>query len=199
LVAPVSSRRGEKPDESFFSKALEGTPFLAERFASARRIAPVRALSDWSYSSERVAGDRWLMVGDAAGFIDPVFSTGVYLGMTGAFRAAPAIEQAFARRRFGRSEFVDYERFVQRSIGIYREFVRDFYHPAFVEVLLRPSDWMGLRGAVTSLLAGYGMEHPEVRRRVALFRLLARLNRHVPLVPRLEYRRRAQSSLESGA
>jgi flavin-dependent dehydrogenase len=191
LVAPSRTLQGRKPDELYLMERIEGTPYLRERLRAARRVADVRTVSDWSYSSQRLAGDRWVLVGDAAAFIDPVFSTGVYLGLASAFRAATALEHALSARRFRRSEFVAYERATQRAVGGYRDFVRGFYHPAFVEVLLHPSDWMGLRGAITSLLAGFGVERFDVGWRVALFQLLARVNRYVELVPRLPERRAA--------
>lgn len=191
LVAPARSLQGRKPDETYFAEQIERTPYLRERLAPARRVAPVRALSDWSYTSRRLVGDRWLLVGDAGAFIDPVFSTGVYLGMAGAFRAAESIERAFARNRFARREFKDYERWVQRGVARYRSFVRGFYHPAFVEVLLQPSDWLGMRAGVTSLLAGHGVDRFAVNWRVRVFQLLTRLNRRFHLVPRLDDRRQA--------
>jgi flavin-dependent dehydrogenase len=175
-------------------ESIESTPYLRERFRNARRVADVRAVSDWSYTSDRLAGDRWVLVGDAAAFIDPVFSTGVYLGLASAFRAAAAVERALQTRRFRRAEFAQYERWARRCVGAYRDFVHGFYHPAFVEVLIYPSDWMGLRAAITSLLAGFGTERFDVSWRVALFRLLARLNRHVELTPRLAERRAAFSA-----
>jgi hypothetical protein len=101
------------------------------------------------------------------------------------------IEGAFAKRSFRQSEFASYTSWVQRGVRVYRSFVRDFYHPAFVELLIRPSDFMGLRAAVTGLLAGHGLERKDIVLRVALFRLLARLNRHIELVPRLPERRAA--------
>ncbi|HYO95982.1 MAG TPA: NAD(P)/FAD-dependent oxidoreductase [Polyangiaceae bacterium] len=191
LVAPVSMLRGKKPDGAFFLDRIANTPYLRQRLAKAERSAPVRTISDWSYASERLAGDRWLLVGDAGTFIDPVFSTGVYLGILGAFRAATAIERAFERQRFGRREFLGYERAVQRGVGAYRRFVRGFYHPAFVELLLRPSDVLSMRGAVTSLLAGYGADRFAVTWRVFVFHLLARLNRRLSMAPRLPGRREA--------
>ncbi len=194
LVAPSRSLAGRKPDEAFFQEQIASTPYLVERLANARRVAPVRAMSDWSYSSRQLVGDRWLLLGDAAAFIDPVFSTGVYLGMSGAFRAAEIIARAFERQRFARSEFLEYERWVQRGVSVYRDFVHGFYRPEFVEVLLQPSDWMGLRAAVTSLLAGHGLERFDVGWRSLLFRAIARVNRHVELVPRLPFRREAQSA-----
>jgi flavin-dependent dehydrogenase len=189
LVAPSRTLQGRKPDEAYLLEAIENTPYLRERLRAARRVADVRTVSDWSYSSERLAGDRWLLVGDAAAFIDPVFSTGVYLGLASAFRAAAPLDHVLRTRKFRRSEFLAYERATQRAVGGYRDFVRGFYHPAFVEVLLHPSDWMGLRGAITSLLAGFGRERFDVSWRVALFQLLARVNRHIELVPRLPERR----------
>jgi flavin-dependent dehydrogenase len=189
LVAPSRVLDGRKPDEAYFLECIERTPYLAERLRPARRVAPVRTISDWSYTSQRFAGDRWLLVGDAAAFVDPVFSTGVYLGMLGAFRAAETAEQALRKGRFSRRDHASYEQFVTRSVSVYREFVRGFYDPAFVEVLLHPSDWMGLRAAVTSLLAGHGAGRSDVLWRVGLFRLLARINRRVELVPRLSERR----------
>jgi len=191
LVAPTHTLAGRKPDAAYFTEQLQASEFLRERFQNARSVAPVRTISDWSYSSERLVGDRWLLVGDAAAFIDPVFSTGVYLGMVGAFKAVDAVLLAFEKRRFSRGEFLGYERFVQQGVRLYRDFVRGFYHPAFVEVLLHPSDWMGLRAAITSLLAGWGVDSFEVAWRVKLFQLLTRINRHVEIVPRLPERRAA--------
>jgi len=194
LVAPARSLHGRKPDEAYLNEQIASSPYLAERLAPSRRVAPVRTISDWSYSTERLAGDRWLLVGDAGAFIDPVFSTGVYLGMVGAFKAAEAVDRALDRKSFRRAEFVEYERWVQRAVGRYREFVRGFYHPAFVDLLLHPSDWMGIRAAVTSLLAGHGVDRFDVGWRVLLFRMLAQANRRVKLTPRLPGRREAYAS-----
>lgn len=189
LVGKASSLRGQKPDQAFFEAKLAGTPYLAERFASATRAAPVRTISDWSYTSRALAGDRWLSVGDAGAFIDPVFSTGVYLGMTGAFEAAPRVHAALTEQRFERAHFLDYEARMRRLVGSYTEFVKGFYNPEFAELLLHPSDSFDLRRAVTSLLAGHGQDRFAINWRVGLFRLLVRLNRHLPLVPRLPSRR----------
>lgn len=194
LVAPAQTLDGRKPDEAYFNEKLASSQFLKPRFESARRVAPVRTISDWSYTSEHFVGDRWLLVGDAAAFIDPVFSTGVYLGMMGAFKAVESIVPALERRRFSRQDFLPYEQFVTRGVRTYRDFVRGFYHPAFVEVLLHPSDWLGLRGAITSLLAGWGVDSFDVSWRVALFQFIARVNRHVQIVPRLPERRAAHAA-----
>ena len=191
LVAPARKLKGRKPDESYLHEQIEATPYLKERLANARRVAPVRSISDYSYVSKKLAGDRWLMVGDAGAFIDPVFSTGVYLGMTSAFRAAEAVDRALARGDTSAAMFKDYERFMRRIVGRYRAFVKGFYTPEFVEVLMAPSDWLKLRAAITSLLAGYGVDSFEVNWRVLVFRAIARANRGLALTPRLRGRREA--------
>src|SRR5690606_11718918 len=189
LVAPAKARGDSKLDESYFFERIGASSYLRERLANARRVAPIRTLSDWSYSSERMVGERWLLVGDAATFIDSVFSTGVYLGMAGAFRAAETVERALARGHCSRTALLPYERWVKEGVEVYRKFVRGFYRPEFVEVLLHPSDWMGLRAAVTSLLAGHGLDRTDVRLRATLFHVIERANRHLTLVPRLSGRR----------
>jgi len=191
LVGPSSTLRGQKPDEAYLAAQIENTPFVRERLANATRVAPVRSVSDYSYVSRRLAGDRFVLVGDAAAFIDPVFSTGVYLGLVGAFNAAEAVSAALKTRNFDRSAFVVYEREAQKHVATYRRFVKGFYTPEFVDVLMSPSDWLSLRAAITSLLAGFGVDHFEVNWRVLVFRAIARVNKKFGLVPRVLERRPA--------
>lgn len=193
LVLPGRMLGGRKPDEGYFAEQIAATPYLAARLAGARRVAPVRTISDYSYVSKRLVGDRFLLVGDAAAFIDPVFSTGVYLGMVGAFRAAEVVDRALSDRRFTRSRFVDYERAVKRNVAAYKSFVKGFYTPEFVEVLMSPSDWLKLRAAVTSLLAGFGVDQFQVNWRILVFRAIARANRTMTLAPRIPGRRESVS------
>lgn len=188
-VGPASMLRGRKPDEQYFHERIAETPFLAERLARATRVAEVRTISDYSYVSKRLAGDRFVLVGDAGAFLDPVFSTGVYLGIVGAFKAAEAIDAALTAGRFSRREFLAYEAWVQRQVETYKKFVKGFYKPEFVELLMAPSNFLDLRAAVTSLLAGFGVDRPEVNARVLVFLGLAKLNKRFEIVPRIRGRR----------
>lgn len=190
-VGPASMLRGRKPDETYFQEQLAATPYLAKRLANASRVAPVRTISDYSYVSQKLAGDRFVLVGDAGAFIDPVFSTGVYLGMVGAFRAAEAVDAALTAGRFSRREFVAYEAWVRKQVDTYKKFVKGFYRPEFVELLMAPSEFLDLRAAITSLLAGFGVDRPEINARVLVFLGLAKLNKRFSLVPRLSGRRDA--------
>jgi flavin-dependent dehydrogenase len=184
-VGPSSMLRGRKPDEAYFHEQILATPYLAKRLASATRVAPVRTISDYSYVSKRLAGDRFLLVGDAGAFLDPVFSTGVYLGMVGAFRAAEAVDAALTAGRYSRREFVAYEAWVLKQVDAYKKFVKGFYKPEFVELLMAPNNFLDLRAAITSLLAGFGVDRPEINARVLVFLGLAKLNKRFRLAPRL--------------
>jgi flavin-dependent dehydrogenase len=189
LVLPSRTLRGQKPNEAYFDEQIAQTPFLRERLAAAKRVAPVRSVSDYSYVSRKLAGDRFVLVGDAAAFIDPVFSTGVYLGLVSAFRAADAVHAALGAKRFDRSQFVAYEREVLKNVATYKRFVKGFYTPEFVDVLMAPSEWLELRAAITSLLAGYGVDQFQVNWRVLVFRAIARANKRLSLVPKVLERR----------
>ena len=192
-VGPASMLRGRKPDEAYFHEQIAAAPYLAERLAQATRVGPVRTISDYSYVSKKLAGDRFVLVGDAGAFIDPVFSTGVYLGMVGAFRAADAVDAALSAGRFSRREFLAYESWVLKQVDTYKKFVKGFYKPEFVELLMAPSEFLDLRAAITSLLAGFGVDRPEINARVLVFMGLARLNKRFSLAPRLKGRRVAPS------
>lgn len=185
LVGPSRNLRGQRPDQSYFEAQIAATPFVRDRLASATRVAPVRSVSDYSYVSRKLVGDRFVMIGDAAAFIDPVFSTGVYLGMVGAFRAAEAVDTALRSGNFARSQFLGYEREAQKNVATYRRFVKGFYTPEFVDVLMSPSDWLSLRAAITSLLAGFGVDRFDVNWRVQVFRAIARANKRLGFVPRV--------------
>jgi flavin-dependent dehydrogenase len=189
FVGPARRLAGRKPDEAFLTEGMAAVPVLADRFERATRVAPVRTISDWSYTSRALCGDRFVLVGDAGAFIDPVFSTGVHLGLTSALRAAAAIETALRTRRFDREAFLEYERGMRRLVATYTELVKGFYRPEFGELLLHPSDRFGLRRAVTSLLAGHGTERFGIAWRVALFHQIVRANKRWALVPRMPERR----------
>ena len=76
----------------FFRRIIASSPEIADRLRDAQLVGEVTATGNYSYLSKRTSGDRFLMVGDACAFIDPVFSTGVYLAMVSAFAAADAVE-----------------------------------------------------------------------------------------------------------
>jgi flavin-dependent dehydrogenase len=82
------------PDE-IFAQEVADCPSIAERIAGSEKIAGLDVVKEYSYSTERSAGDGWLFVGDAWGFIDPLYSSGVYFALKSGQLAADAIVEGF--------------------------------------------------------------------------------------------------------
>ena len=74
-----------------FDEEIRNCPALAERVAGAEQAMPVKVVQDFSYCAERIAGDGWVLVGDAFAFLDPIYSTGVLLALRSGEWAADAI------------------------------------------------------------------------------------------------------------
>ena len=97
VVGPIDhlvKGRANDPQQVYDEEAA-GCPALLEKIAGANQLHEIRVLKDFSYASHRVAGDGWVMVGDAFGFIDPIYSSGVFLALKGAEYAASSILDAF--------------------------------------------------------------------------------------------------------
>jgi len=187
---------GTRPDAAWLEARLSGTPILRERCKNAERALPVNTVSDYSYRSKQLWGQRWLLAGDAAAFLDPVFSTGVFIGVSSAVHAARAAVQALSDWSSSQALFQEYASWFGNRIGLYGELVRGFYHPEFVDLLMHPTDNMRLREAVTSALAGYADE-PEVSWRLRAFLNATRANKDLELCPRLPGRREAAERLQA--
>ena len=99
VVGPVdylAKGRGGDP-AAIFAEELALTPALQPRIAGAEQLFPTRARRDFSYRARQIAGDGWVIVGDAFGFIDPIYSTGVLLALKGGEMAADAILDSLER------------------------------------------------------------------------------------------------------
>lgn len=96
VVAPPSylcSGRGDDPSATL-REEIERCPAMQRRLESATQISGAYVTSDFSYRSRRVAGDGWVLIGDAFGFLDPVYSSGVFLALISGEWAADAIHDA---------------------------------------------------------------------------------------------------------
>jgi 2-polyprenyl-6-methoxyphenol hydroxylase-like FAD-dependent oxidoreductase len=137
-----------------------------------------------------MAGDRWVAVGDAAAFLDPIFSTGVLLAMQGGLDAAEAIDKGLRRGDVGAGAFVRYERLVRRRYHHFRRFVVGFYDPAFRELwFVRPRHLVGVYRAVVSVLAGNWRPSAVTRARIRVFFAAVALRRFLHLLARRRSRR----------
>lgn len=174
--------------EQLLTTAIEEQPVIRERMAAAERVTPVYSAGDYSYRNRSFFGDRWLLAGDAAGFIDPVFSTGVFLAMVSGESAADAIDETLRNPRRKQRLFTAYERKVGRVMDLYLRFVNSWYTHQFAEVISQPTARFELAGAINAVLAGNIGGSFSIWWRMQLFYLVVFLQRYYPLCPRLSLR-----------
>jgi flavin-dependent dehydrogenase len=173
--------------EAVLEKCISEQPTVMERMTRAERVSPVYSAGDFSYRNTKFFGDRWLLAGDAAGFIDPVFSSGVFLAIMSAEKAADTLDAVLRDESRRRRLFKKYARTVNYIMDIYLAFVNSWYRRAkeFVEVFLNPTDTMQIAAAVNAVLAGSGGKSFQIKWRMWLFYFFVNAQRFVPLSPRL--------------
>ena len=172
--------------EASLAHFIETTRGSAPLFANARRVTPARFDADYSYLGTHLAGDRWVVVGDAAAFLDPIFSTGVLLAMEAGLDAARVIDRGIAKGDLSARSFDRYARDVRKRYHHFRKFATGFYDPAFRDLWLMPSPGgrLGITEAILSVLAGNWRPSLMTRLRLRLFFTLVRIQRFFPLAPR---------------
>jgi flavin-dependent dehydrogenase len=178
-VIPQSVHRRESkavPEDSL-AHYLTDTAGLAPLLAHARRVSPARFDADYSYLGTNLAGDRWIAVGDAAAFLDPIFSTGVLLAMQAGLEAAEAIDDSLRAGEPARLRFAACERLVRQRYHHFRRFAVGFYDPYFRDLWFRPASRLGIFGAILSVLAGNWRPSWMTRLRIRFFFTLIALRR----------------------
>ncbi|NDC64466.1 MAG: NAD(P)/FAD-dependent oxidoreductase [Planctomycetia bacterium] len=94
VVAPFDhlfKGRDSKDPETIYFEEVARCPGVQPRIAAATRVAPFRTAKEYSYRSRQIAGDGWVLVGDAFGFLDPLYSSGILLALKSGALAADAI------------------------------------------------------------------------------------------------------------
>ena len=147
----ISGRRGDP--QATFDEEMARCPGLVPRLAAATQAMEVRVINDFSYTSERVAGDGWVLVGDAFGFLDPIYSSGVLLALKSGELAADAIVAALAADDPSAERLGVFEPRLRGGMASFRQLIYAFYSPdfSFAHFLRRFPDH---RRAVIDILVG---------------------------------------------
>jgi len=170
----LKQRRGS--NEEFLMQTLQRTSSVWERMQGAERIAPVHATGNYSYQCSRMSGPGWVMAGDAFAFIDPVFSSGVYLGMNSAEHAVQVVDGALREPARERALQQAMDKRLRRGLKHFSWFIHRFTTPVMQRLFSAPrNDWQ-LEQAVISMLAGDVFDNRRVRRRLVLFSFIYLLN-----------------------
>jgi len=188
-------RGREGAPEALYDEMIARVPRVAEGLRTATRITPVHRAANFAYANSPIVGDRFVCVGDAVAFLDPIFSAGVYIAMQSAELAAPAIVRAIRANRFDARQFREYERRLRYGIRPFFRFIERYYEPAFLQIFLRPRAFLAMVDAVTGVLAGAAFHRmpPRMRFSLTVFFAIARFNYWVrrlqgrPVQSRLEW------------
>ncbi len=156
--------------ETIYMEQVRRCPGLGPRLVNATRCDIFRAQKEYSYRAKQVAGDGWVLVGDAFGFLDPLYSSGVLLALTSGAMAADAVGDALASGDCSEKTLRRWEPEFTRGMERMRRLVREFYEGlSFGRFIRRHPDRKGL---VTDVLIGnvFKVEIDELWPLIAAYR-----------------------------
>ena len=177
---------GKKP-EALFDDIVRETPELWRRMGEAKRETPVHVITDYSFRMDRMVSPRLIRIGDAAGFMDPIFSSGVMLAMQTARDGARCAIEALDKNQTLTPAMHRYESDTRRSMARFWDFIERYYTRNFVDLFLQPSPFLQLTSGINAVLAGRPDLPWSVRWRLKVFFLLVWLQKRLPVVPRVSW------------
>jgi 2-polyprenyl-6-methoxyphenol hydroxylase-like FAD-dependent oxidoreductase len=187
VAHPDFARQVGVPANRMLKWAMARCPVVRERMRHATTSEMTnQVLADFSYTCRPYAGEGYFLIGDAAAFLDPIFSTGVTLAMMSGVEAArhvTAVVRGATSPARARREYV---RFIEGGSRPLWRLVRRYYEHSFRELFLNGTGPMQVHKAVISVLAGQVFPRPRwcLRWRLRLFEAYVWLNKWLPLVPR---------------
>lgn len=188
LVLPASEARTSKERtlDMIFQEAIDSAPEVRDRLHEARQLTPLRATGDYSWKYSSFASRRMILTGDAAGFVDPIFSSGVMLALKSGIRAATLIIRADkVGRPLTRWECFSYTREITQCMNQYSRLIGAFYNNAGFEVFMNPSSFLKIPQSIALLVGGDTQPGILDRLRMRAFLILCFIQRLFPFAPSL--------------
>ena len=185
--------------EALFWKIVGESAKLTQALARAKGEGTFHVTADYNYRARKFAAPRMLLVGDAACFLDPMFSTGVFLALLSAKLAAREVVAAhLAGRALSFWEQRRYARGLRANVATLERLVLAFYDNRSFAVFMERSAPLRMIPAVNSLVAGHADPPWKVRWRYWLFLLVCRLQRVWPVVPEVDFTTAAAAPARTG-
>jgi FADH2 O2-dependent halogenase len=113
--------------EQFFWEAVGTRPLLREKLRQADQMHAFKDEGDYSYAMKQLCGDRFMLVGDAGRFVDPIFSTGVSIALNSARFAHTNVLRSLEKNDFSREGFAEYETKLRLGTKNWYEFISVYY------------------------------------------------------------------------
>lgn len=185
VMDTATFKQTKQSPEEVLNASMREIPHFQEILPGSTRATQVYTTGDYSYRNTKLVGPRWMLAGDAAGFIDPVFSTGVFLAIASGEQCADALNATLAKPSRRAGLFATYEKRLNRVMDLYLRFVHSWYQHEFIEVICQPTAHFDLPAAVNAVLAGNINGGFAIWWRMQLFYLVVYLQKFATLVPRL--------------
>jgi flavin-dependent dehydrogenase len=166
----LKQRRGKTTE--FLLATLERIPETRERMRDAKIVNEVRVTGNYSYVSTRMAGPRYLMVGDAFAFVDPIFSSGVYLAMHSGKHAAATIDAILKEPAREAALQAQFDARIRRGVRVFSWFIYRFNSPTMRTLFANPRNAWRVEEGVISMLAGDVFDSGPVLARLRLFKAI---------------------------
>src|SRR5262245_16331555 len=132
LVADPAYVFSESDDmEAAFTREVARCAPLTARLKDAQRVGPVRGIRQLAYLNRQTCGDGWVMIGDARAFLDPIYSSGLYLALGSAELAAQCIDDALRSGDVSAARLGRFERALWKGVEVVRRLIHAFYDPNF--------------------------------------------------------------------
>ena len=144
--------KGRRDYEKTFAEELERCPVAKERAEKGCRMSGCFATKDFSYRSKQVAGDGWVLVGDAFGFLDPLYSSGILLALKSGELAGDAIVEGLKSEDLSAAQLGRWGPKFTEGMDRMRRLICEYYNGFNFGNFVRR--YPELRGAITDLLIG---------------------------------------------
>jgi flavin-dependent dehydrogenase len=157
----------------FLFETLRLSPALWRRVEHAEVIGNEMSVTgNYSYDSTQMGGPGWVLVGDAFAFLDPVFSSGVYLAMSGAEQAVEVVDRALREPTREAALLRKLEKRQRAGMARFSFFIYRFNGPVMQQMFRQPRNIWRLEEGVISMLAGDLFDTPQVLWRLQMFKLV---------------------------
>jgi len=160
----------QSPAEAF-DRIWRSSSEMRARMKNAKLVNTIQTTGDFSYYNRRLVGPRLMRIGDAAGFMDPIFSAGFFLAMHSGKLASQVVLDSLTAGDDGRARLRAYEKTFFDDMQYYWKLVEGFYTRPFMELFMEPRPRYQLKDAILAILAGEvrGGWQLEWRRRLFFF------------------------------
>jgi len=144
---------GKLDAQKIFDEELNKCIPLKQRLETAKQLLPIQTTKDFSYRASRIAGNHWVLVGDAFGFLDPVYSTGLFLALKSGEMAADVIIEAFQKNDFSETQLGSFGPAFVDGMEAFRKLVYAFYTKEFSFARFL-SEYPEHQGGIVDILSG---------------------------------------------